>query len=414
MTDLLSRLAVALGIGLLVGLERGWRTRDAGETQRAAGLRTFALSGLLGGFSGAVAQEAGPVVLGFIFLAFTGAFTAFHWLEARTNKDVGATTVVAGLLTFVLGAYALLGNLQVAVAGAVAMTLALALREPLHQWVATLRWEEIRAALILLAMTFLLLPVLPDRTIDPWDAINPAEIWLIAIMIAAISFGGYVAVRLFGDRLGILMAGAAGGLASSTATTLTLARLARGNRGADRLLAGGILVAGAIMVVRVGVIAFLLNRALALQLLPALVAMGAVLATGATMLLLRRTDELRPEIEITNPLELGTAIKMALVIVTVIVAVQLVQGQLGAAGVLAVALVSGIADVDAINISMARLAGHQVAMETAVLAVVAAVAVNGVAKAVMAGWVGGTRIGLLTGAAGLLATGAALMVLLIL
>ena len=100
----------------------------------------------------------------------------------------------------------------------------LALRDPLHSWVRNLTWPELRSALMLLAMTFLLLPILPDRPIDPWEVINPAEIWLLAIFIAAISFAGYIAVRIFGDRAGIAVAAVAGGLASSTATTISFAR----------------------------------------------------------------------------------------------------------------------------------------------------------------------------------------------
>lgn len=151
---------------------------------------------LLGGVAGAVTPITGPVVLGFALASFTAVFGAFHWMEAQSARDLSVTSVVAGMLTFMLGAYAVLGDLQIAAACAVAMTVMLALREPLHRWVASLRWEEIRAVLILLAMTFLLLPVIPNRTVDPWNSLNPAEIWLFAIMIAAISFGGYVSIRV--------------------------------------------------------------------------------------------------------------------------------------------------------------------------------------------------------------------------
>lgn len=401
--DLLSRLAVALAIGLLVGLERGWHSREEEEGSRAAGFRTFALSGLLGGVAGAIAAATDAVVLGFLFIGYTAAFAAFHWLEAKVNKDLGATSVVAGMLTFALGAYALLGDLRVAVACAVAMALLLALREPLHRWVASLRWEEIRAVLILLAMSFLLLPVLPNRTVDPWDAVNPAEIWLLAIMIAAISFGGYVAVRLFGDRLGVVMAAVTGGLASSTATTLTLARLGREKPESDRLLAGGILVAGVVMVVRVGVVATLLNRALLMPLLFPLAAVAAVLAMVAALLLFRNAKREHPELKITNPLELGTALKLAAVIAVVMLAAEMVQNSVGATGVLVVAALSGVADVDAVTISMARLGAGRIALDLAVQAIALAVGVNTMSKAVMAGWAGGMRIGGYVGAASALA-----------
>jgi uncharacterized membrane protein (DUF4010 family) len=410
MLELLSRLAVSLAIGLLIGLERGWHKREESESDRAAGLRTFALCGLLGGASGLVTLTTAPVVLGLIFLGYTAAFIAFHWLEARVNKDVGMTSVIAGLLTFILGAYAVMGNVQVAIACSVAMALVLALRDPLHKWISSLRSEEIRAVLILLAMTFLLLPLLPNRTIDPWNSINPSQIWMLAIMIAAISFGGYVAVRLFGDRLGVAMAGITGGLASSTATTLTLARLAKASTSSERLLAGGILLAGVVMVIRVGVVASLLNRQLIPLLWMPLVALALVQAAVAGLFLLRRQEDVRPDLTVTNPLELGTAIKLALLIAVVTVLTDLVHQYVGNAGVLIVAAISGIMDVDAITISMSRLGGRQLPLEMAAQAIALAVGVNTLAKAVMAVSVGGRRIGLFVGSASLVAVAAGVAV----
>ncbi|MEP7350131.1 MAG: MgtC/SapB family protein [Sphingorhabdus sp.] len=397
MDQLLIRLAVALAIGLLVGLERGWHTRTTKDHRRAAGFRTFALTGLLGGVAGAISDVTGPVVLGIALASFTAIFGAFHWMEAQADKDLSVTSVVAGMLTFMLGAYAVLGDLQIAIAGAVAMTAMLALREPLHRWVASLRWEEIRAVLILLVMTFLLLPIIPNRTVDPWDSLNPAEIWLLAIMIAAVSFGGYVSIRVWGDRLGVVMAAVAGGLASSTATTLTLARLGKEYPGSARLLAGGILLSGVVMLARVGIMAALLNRAMIAHLLPGLGVAAAVMLTASTILLLRRQDAPRPQMQVTNPLEIGTALKLAAVIAVVMLASQLVQTWLGGAGVLAVAAASGIVDVDATTISMTRLGGHQIALGTAIQAIAVAVGVNTLSKAIMAASAGNKIIGAYVG-----------------
>jgi len=397
--ELLTRLGVALSIGLLVGLERGWRSRAEEDHRRAAGLRTFALSGLLGGVSGAIGALTGPVALGFLFAGYTAAFLAYHLLEAKAEGNFSATSAVAGLLTFALGAYAMLGELRVAVAAAVATTVLLALREPLHRWVAALRWAEIRAVLILLAMTFLLLPVLPNRTVDPWQSLNPSEIWLLAILIAAISFAGYVAVRVFGDRLGVLMTGIAGGLASSTAATLTLARLARAHPGSARLLAGGILAAGVVMVLRVGAVATLLNPATGDALAPPLGAAAVALAAGAALCLLGARDEEHPSLAIANPLELGTALKLAAFIAVVTVAAKLAGDAGSGGGVLLVAAASGIADVDAVTISMARLGGAGIELRLAVLAIAVTAAVNTVAKAAMAAWTGGAAVGGYVGAA---------------
>jgi len=397
--ELLNRLAVALAIGLLVGLEREWHARNQPDVKRAAGFRTFALSGLLGGISGAVALATAPLVLGLLFIGFAGAFTLFHWLEAVERKDPGATSTIAGLLTFVLGAYAMMGTTVVAVACGVAMALLLALREQLHRWVDSLQWSEIRAALTLLAMTFLLLPILPNRPIDPWGALNPAAIWLLAIMIASISFGGYIAVRLFGDRLGTVMAGAVGGLASSTATTITLARLGAEKPESARVISAGILAAGIVMSIRVGVVATLLNRSLLIPLAWPIAGLAAGMGVVLLVLVLRRSPSQKAELEMNNPLELATALKLTALIAVIMLAADIVNQAVGASGVLLVAAASGLADVDAVTISMARLSPVHIDINTAVRAIVIAMGVNTVAKAVMAASIGGRRIGIYVGAA---------------
>lgn len=401
--ELLSRLTVSLAIGLLVGLERGWHSRDEEDHQRAAGFRTFALTGLLGGIAGALSLQTSGLVIGLVFLGYVAAFTAFHWLEAAADHDVSATSVVAGMVTFLLGALAVLGDLRIAIACAVATAILLALREPIHRWVASLTWQEIRAVLILLAMSFLLLPFLPNRPVDPWGAINPYEIWLLAILIAAISFGGYVAIRTFGDDHGVIMTAMMGGLASSTVTTLTFARLGREHPGSSRLLSAGILVSGMVMVVRVGAVAVALNEALLTELMAPLLVAAMVLGLGGGALLFSGSERESPRLKIDNPLALSSALKLAAFISAVMLAAQLLRWWFGNLGVLIVAAISGIADVDAVTISMARLATEAISAETASQAILIAVAINTVAKAAMASWIGGWRIGLHVGVVSVLA-----------
>lgn len=410
--EVLSRLTVSLAIGLLIGLERGWQTRDAEDNRRAAGFRTFALSGLLGGVTGLIALQTSAAIIGWIFLAYVGAFTAFHWLEARREGGASVTSVVAGMLTFLLGTMAVVGDLQLAIACAVSMTVLLALREPLHRWISSLNWQEIRAVLTLLAMSFLLLPLLPNRPIDPWNAINPHRIWLLAIMIAAISFAGYIAIKAFGNRLGVFMAASAGGLASSTATTLALARLAREHPSSSGLLSAGILVAGVVMMLRTGAIALALNGAFLAPLIPALLTAAAVLGIGAAVLWFRNVQRETPDLQIGNPLAIGTAIKLAALLVAVMLAAELVRRIFGGVGVLVVAALSGAADVDAVTISMARMAGGDVDSNTAARAVMVAIAVNTISKTIMAGSVGNRKVGLLVGgiSAAALAAGLAVAV----
>src|SRR5439155_1193127 len=181
--DLFQRLGLALAIGLLIGLERGWRERNQGEGGRAAGIRTFAIIGLLGGLWGAMTPTLGPVPMAAAGLAFAAAFTLFEWREAVAQKNYSVTTTIAGLTVFALGAFAVLGNRAAAGAAGVAMVALLAGRTSLHQFLKKLTWPELRSVVVLLTMTFVLLPILPDRTIDPWDAVNPYELWLLVVLI---------------------------------------------------------------------------------------------------------------------------------------------------------------------------------------------------------------------------------------
>jgi uncharacterized membrane protein (DUF4010 family) len=402
--DLFSRLAVALAIGLMVGIERGWKAREVEDHGRAAGLRTFGLSGLMGGICGVLGVQLGAQIVGIAFLAFSAVFGAFGWLEAKSKGSLSVTTLIAGMLTFLLGALATVGDVTVAIAAAVSMTVLLALRTQLHTWLAKVTWEEIRAGLILMVMSFLLLPILPNHAIDPWGAVNLHEVWIFAIMMALISFTGYVAVRIFGDRLGVIVTAAAGGLASSTATTLTFARMGREHPGAVNLLVGGILISGAVMALRVGAIASALNPNLLGPLAVTLGSAAVVLVMTAMVFMLPvnrgSTEGTKPELTISNPLVVATSMKLSAFIIVVMLAAELVQRVWGNAGVLVVAAASGIADVDAITLSIARM---DTTAQLATQAILLAATVNTASKASMAAWIGGRAVGLRVGMASIVA-----------
>jgi uncharacterized membrane protein (DUF4010 family) len=407
--ELFRRLAVSLAVGLLVGLERGWQTREEKDHQRTAGLRTFALTGLLGGICGLMSAASSPIVLAAGLLAFTAALITFSFLEATAEGHFSVTGVVAGILTFVLGAYATLGSEIVAVAAAVAMAILLALREPLHSWVRTISWPEMRSVLVLLAMSFLLLPILPNHPVDPWQVLNPAEIWLLAILIAGVSFAGYVAVRVLGDRKGIAVGAIAGSLASSTATTLSFARLAREHPQGTRLLASGILLAGVTMMARIVVLAGAIRPELVAALIGPIVAAAVVLLAGMALLSLwqkQRGAAEHPRLQIKNPFELGTVLQLAGLIAAILLLAKLVAGRAGNAGLFSLAAISGIADVDALTLSMARLSGVEVARADAATAILVAASVNTASKAALAAFVGGVRLGTIVAIVSVLAIGA--------
>jgi uncharacterized membrane protein (DUF4010 family) len=398
--ELFRRLALALAIGLLIGLERGWQLREEAEGERTAGFRTHALTGLLGGICAALAAVTHPIVLAAGLLSFTAAFALFAWLEASSEHNFSVTGVVAAILTFLLGAYAVLGPPLVAVAAGVAMAGLLALKGPLHGWVRRLSWLELRAVLVLLAMSFLLLPVLPNHPIDPWGAINPAEIWFLAILIAGVSFIGYVAVQFLGDQAGVAVAALAGGVTSSTATTLSFARLAREHPQASLVLAGGILLAGVVMIVRVVVIAVALAPTLSADLFVPTAAGAFVLfaASGALVLVRRHAaGGDTASLDLKNPFDLRSALKLAALIASIMLLAKMLSAMSSTRGLFLLAALSGIADVDAITLSMARVTGTTVAPPDAATAILVAICTNTAAKAVMTGVIAGGRVAVAVG-----------------
>lgn len=395
--ELFQRLSIALAIGLLIGLERGWQAREEEEGERAAGLRTHALGALLGAVWAAIARpfgDAGAIALAMVFALFGGMIAYYRARETLYEGRFGATTVVAALLAFSLGAYCVLGEVSVAAAAAVAATGLLALKGVLHAFVRRLTWAELRSGLVLLVMTCILLPVLPNRAIDRWNAINPFEIWLLTVMIAAISFAGYAAVQFAGVRRGVAVAGLAGGLASSTAVTAAMARLARETPGQAGLFAAGALFADAVMSPRaVAVVAFL-NPAMALRLTPALAA-AAVAFVAAGMFFMRHGAALEGEsrLAIGNPLDLTAVLKFGALLAVVMILSRVATTYAGSGGAFLLAALSGVADVDAIALSMARVGAGEIGQDAAVGAVLLAAAVNTVSKAAM-GWImGGAPFG---------------------
>ncbi|MFY8107149.1 MAG: MgtC/SapB family protein, partial [Elstera sp.] len=365
---------------------------------RAAGVRTFALTGLLGGVCGGLVPLTAPVVLGLGMLGFALIFGAFHWRMAQETRNYSATGAIAGLLTFALGAYAVLGVVQIAVAGAVALTILLALKQPLHAWIRALTWPEVRAGLVLLAMSFLALPILPNRPIDPWGAVNPAEIWLLAIIIAALSFIGYGAVRILGARGGIALMALAGGLSSSTAVTVTLSRISR-DAGADaRTLAGGILLAGAMMLGRVVLVAGTLNPALFVPLaLPLGAALLVFLASAGLLLAQPRSADTETALTLRNPLELAVSLKLAAFIAVTMLLATLIGRYFGETGLYLLAASSGLADVDALTLSFAQTGETALPLGTATIGITIAVMANTLSKAVMALILGTKPLGLIVG-----------------
>ncbi|MCE5974337.1 MgtC/SapB family protein [Sinirhodobacter sp. WL0062] len=388
MTDTILRLAVALAIGLLVGLERGWRERDQPEGSRTAGLRTFGIFGLLGGiFAALSAAMDAPIVLAAAYLGFALLFGAFQYHEATHEDTFSATGLMAGLGVFGLGALAVVGDYQVAAAAGAALTALLASREWLHAVLRKLSWVELRSAVVLAVMTVIVLPMLPNRTVDPWGGLNPWEIWFFTVLIATISFAGYIAVRMLGPRRGLLLSGLAGAVVSSTAVTVALARMARANP-YPRRLAGTAALAATVSLLRVSIIVGFLAPQVAVQILPGTLAAALVMAALGGFALSQNGTTSVEQDDIRNPFELRALLAFAGFFAIVSTANAAVVGWFGEMSLLATSALSGMFDVDVAVLGAVRLSGGPIATDLIATAILIALGSNAFGRLFLAAMAG--------------------------
>jgi uncharacterized membrane protein (DUF4010 family) len=362
-TRLVWSLAAALIIGALVGIEREKSKAQSGHPG-IGGVRTFILFSLIGAVAAWLSQVLGSA---WVFVAAVGGVGALavagYVVQSHAKPEaIGLTTEAAALGTCLLGGACVAGQAAVALALGVAFSAILAYKRPMHALVAKLGSEDIEAGVKLLAATFIVLPLLPATAIDPWGAIRPRQLWMLVILIAALSLVGYVATRAFGSERGTAIAGLTGGLVSSTAVTLAFARQSRDEGGrSDDALAAGLFLAWAVMNVRVVILAAIVHAALVPALLLPFGAMTAV--TGlAVVFLLERTRRQEPaqghEVALRNPFSLTAAIKFALFFAVVLLVVALARQYFPGHGYYVVATLAGLTDVDAITLSMSTLAGQ--------------------------------------------------------
>jgi uncharacterized membrane protein (DUF4010 family) len=380
------RLGLALAIGLLVGGERGWEARGEPEGRRVAGIRTFALVGLSGGIWGVVGSHTGNGVLAAAFVAMAALVIAAHVSRLKIDPDVGITTEVAQLLTFALGALAAMGEMAGAAAGGVVTMALLSAKQSLHSWLEKFDRLEMRATIRLLLISVVVLPVLPNQGFGPEGVLNPFLLWLLVVMVATISFLGYFAIKLAGPRIGSLLTGFFGGLASSTALTVSFARMGRESPGLQPQLAAGIVVANSTMYARLWLVVLVLNHKMAWSLAPPLAAMLVAGLIATAVLWRARGAEAKPgETSLSNPFELATAVKFALLLTLVVLASKLMQTYVGAVGLYGLAAVAGLADVDAIALSMAQMSADGISVAIAATAVTIAAFINTAVKAALVG-----------------------------
>jgi uncharacterized membrane protein (DUF4010 family) len=386
--DRLPQFLTALAIGLLIGLER-----ERNPTAKA-GLRTFALVALTGAASAVIAEKfSAPsiIAVGLGAVALTMIAAYYHHHEEFHDWDPGTTTIAAVISCYLLAAMVMAGYARLAVILAVLATVLLYFKAELRGVAHNLERRDLISILQFAVVTFVVLPILPDRAFGPYDALNPRHIWLMVVLISGVSLAGYVALRFVGREHGAMLLGLFGGLVSSTATTLAYSRYARTGSGVAGLAVTVIVTANLVLLARLAALAAILAPGILAVLAPVLgaglVAGGAVYALGQ-----RRSapqDELTMP-QISNPAELRTALGFAVLYAVVLLLAAWLAELAGSKGVYAVALASGLTDVDAITLSSLRLYGlGTLSAAQVTTAIVLAVSANAVFKLGIVGVVGG-------------------------
>jgi uncharacterized membrane protein (DUF4010 family) len=349
--DSLPEFLTALGIGLLIGLERE-RSPAA-----KAGLRTFALVALFGAASAALAARfefPGLVAAGAAAVALM--MIAAYFRDDKTSDDPGTTTIIAVMLCYALAAMTMAGFSRLAVMLAIGTTILLYFKAELRGVAQRLERRDLISMLQFAVVTFIVLPILPDRDLGPYAALNPRQIWMMVVLISGVSLAGYVALRLVGREYGATLLGLFGGLVSSTATTLAYSRYGRANNQLWNLSVTVIIIANLVVLLRLTVLTAAVSPKL-------LAAMATVLGCGVlpglvAVLIWMWTGKDKPVLtipEVRNPTELRTALTFAALYAVVLLLTAWLNDAAGSNGVYVVAVISGLTDVDAVTLSSLRL-----------------------------------------------------------
>jgi uncharacterized membrane protein (DUF4010 family) len=395
-------LIVAVAAGGLIGAERQQAHANARDF---GGIRTFPLVALVGAVGALLRPTFGPWLL---LLQFAGVTALLVISHARGDDDPGVTSEVAALVTFSLGALAGAHELMpdtsryLLVGSIAAMTMAiLALKRTLHGFAAGLSSDDLYATAKFVVLAAVVLPTLPNHSVGPFGAINPFKIGLMTALVAGLSFAGYVAARVLGTRRGLLVTGLVGGLASSTAVTMTFAGRTREAPAIASLAAVAIIAASSTMFARVLVVIGAVDRPLLAGLLWPLGAMTVAGGGIAAALFFGDRDRARKgeQVRLRNPFELSKAVQFGILYGVVLLFAKAAQHYLGNRGVYVSSVLAGVTDIDAIILSLAEMHRGGMDAATANTAIVLAVTTNTLVKAAIATSIGGRALGVRVGGA---------------
>jgi uncharacterized membrane protein (DUF4010 family) len=382
---------ISLALGALIGLEREY-ARYRKKAHEYAGIRTFPLIALFGTLSAYLGELISPwIVIVGIFMVGLLIIVAYFSITRKSSQYVGATSEVAGFLTFFIGVLCYYGEITFAITLAVIITIILYARSILHHFAKKISKQEMADTLKFALVAFVILPLLPNKGYGPLEMFNPYIIWLMVVFISGISFAGYVLMKWFGER-GITLAGILGGLVSSTAVTTSFAERSKKETKIYRALVLGVILANGIMFIRILIEVFVLNRSLFMKVLLPLSVLFLVTAIFS-YLLWRKVKGVKGKVELTSPFTLAPALKFGIFFAIILALVKVADVYLSSKGVYLVSLISGFADVDAITVSLSQLAKTTLSENIARNGILVAALTNVAVKGGIAYWFGGKKFG---------------------
>lgn len=358
MQPLVTSILLSACFGALVGLIRQWSDQAAkpGGEADLGGLRTYTLLAVLGCVGAFLSSNYSPAILPVVMAAVALHLTSMQFRGVTAGNHPGSTSLAAALLTCLLGALVQWGHTQSAVVVAALTAIFVGIKQPVHAWTRLLTPDDIRGTLQFLAITGVILPLVPDRAYGPFDGFNPYATWLMVVLISGLGFAGYLMMRLLGAQAGITLTGLAGGLASSTATTLAFSRRSKDEPELSAGYATAVVLACTVMLPRVLFVVGVVRRELAVS----LIAPFALMAVPGTLFTLWMWSARRPvegttvaTPKLSNPLSLGIAIKFALIYAAIVFLVKAATRLDWQGSLLPLSFVSGLTDLDAIALSMA-------------------------------------------------------------
>lgn len=374
---------LSLVLGFLIGLQREMHTIYSHKVQDFGGARTFSMIALFGYLS-AWSNTFLPYFFLIASVMMGLLLIAAYIVNSVSIAEKGATTEFSALVTFVIGGMLNFSPPIFAVFITIIVLFILNIKDTVKEYEQTITKKDLSAAILFLIMTFVILPILPDRAIDPMGLVNLYRIWIMVVLVAGISFFGYIAIRILGATHGIGAAGLFGGLVSSTAVAMSMARRVHENGFLAKNLALGIALASSMMLIRAGIEMWVINPSLTRTfLIP--IAVGSLAGYGyiAMLYFTSKHEDIPQKIEFKNPFDLKEALIMGIVFGATLALISLSNRYAGDMGVYAVAFVSGIADVDAIILSLSSLAKNGLSPVTAHYAILIAIVTNTLAKAAL-------------------------------